>query len=237
MHTPESNPAGPGPARTPTGRMGPAALPAAMLCAAAFTGVAPVIAAERAVHGEARFDPPAAATLAALPQGSPLSAADLASGRLSFEIVYDDAARDTDPDRYAGVYPDAIRAYRVRIGSAVLELPAATAALRVSDGGFGKAHRESIELLAGAWHGAWNLRVGWVRINQRATTEDLRGEPGSIPGDAIPDPVAMRSFQTSGAFDHVFFVRLDAAGGDLRRPVLYLSTSTLTVAPATAARR
>jgi hypothetical protein len=213
-----------------------AAVRTAALCTAAIAWLAPAVGAERALRGEARFEPPPAAALAALPAASPLSAADLRSGHLSFEIVYDDAARDADPDPYGGVYPGAIRAFRVRVGATTLELPAAGAELRVSDGGFGMAHRESVQMLAVARHGGWDLRVGWVRINQRASTEDLRGRPGSLHGDAIPEPGAMLAFATSGEFDHVVFMRLDPAG-ETRRPALYLSTSTLTVAPATPASR
>ena len=222
------------PSRPRAGRRAKAA--AAVLGAAALAAAAPAGAAEHAVRGDARFVAPSAATLAALPAQSPVSSDDLRSGRLSFEIVYDDAARDVDPDPYGGVYPGAIRAFRVRVGGATLELPAATAELRVSDGGFGRAHRESVQMLAGARHGAWDLRVGWVRIHQRAATEDLRGAPGSLAGDAIPDPRRMLSFETSGEFDHVFYLRLDPAG-DPRRPVLYLSTSALTVEPASPASR
>lgn len=221
---------------TTTGEAARAAALPATLFAAVLACTAPAVGAEHTLRGEARFEPPPAATLAVLPAASPLSVADLRSGSLSFEIVYDDAERDADPDPYGGAYPGAIRRFRLRVGATTLELPSAGAELRVSDGGFGMAHRESVQMLAGARYGAWDLRVGWVRINQRASTEDLRGGPGSLRGDAIPDPAAMLSFATSGEFDHVFFVRLDPAG-ETRRPVLYLSTSTLTVAPAAPASR
>ena len=56
----------------------------------------------------------------------------------------------------------------MRIGSTTLELPSAGAELRVPDGGFGLAYRESVQLLATARYGDHDLRVGWVQINQRA---------------------------------------------------------------------
>lgn len=119
--------------------------------------------------------------------------------------------------------------------AAIARLPATSpiqaAELRVSDGGFGLAHRESLQLLAVARHGDHDLRVGWVQINQRASTEDLRGAPGAIASDAIPDASTVAAFPSSGEFDRVFFVRLDPVA-DPRRPALYLSTSTMTVAPA-----
>lgn len=205
----------------------------ASACAAALVIAAanPAGAAERALRGEATFKAPAEAAIARLPATSPIQAADLRSGTLSFEIVYDDAAADAEPDAYGGRYPSAIRAYRVKIGATTLELPAAGTELRVSDGGFGLAHRESLQLLAVARHGDHDLRVGWVQINQRASTEDLRGAPGAIASDAIPDASTVAAFPSSGEFDRVFFVRLDQVA-DPRRPALYLSTSTMTVAPA-----
>jgi hypothetical protein len=198
----------------------------------AIAAVAPAAsAAERTLRGEGSFRAPPEVVLAALPASSPLRAADLRSGALSFEIVYDDGAPDADPDPYGGRYPSAIRAFRVRIGAATLELPLGQAELRVSDGGFGLAHRESLQLLASARHGEHVLRAGWVQIHQRSVTEDLRGAAGSIVGDAIPDVRTVAAFPTSGEFDRVFFVRLDPLA-DPRRPALYLSTSTMTVAPA-----
>jgi hypothetical protein len=154
----------------------------------AIAAVAPAAsAAERTLRGEGSFRAPPEVVLAALPASSPLRAADLRSGALSFEIVYDDGAPDADPDPYGGRYPSA-------------------------------------------------LRAGWVQIHQRSVTEDLRGAAGSIVGDAIPDVRTVAAFPTSGEFDRVFFVRLDPLA-DPRRPALYLSTSTLTVAPATIASR
>lgn len=207
----------------------------AAACAAALVPLA-AASAERVVRGDASFRPPAESAIATLPADAPITAADLRSGALSFEIVYDDAARDVEPDAYGGRYPTAIRAYRVRIGATTLELPVASTELRVSDGGFGLAHRESLQLLGAARHGDHVLRVGWVQINQRTSAEDLRGRAGAIDGDAIPDVRTVLAFPTSGEFDRVFFVRLDPAD-DPRRPAMYLSTSTLTVAPAPAASR
>ena len=214
----------------------PALRAAAWAAGVALCSAVPAHAAERALRGEGWFRAPAEAVLATLPDAAPLRAGDLRSGTLSFEIVYDETAPDAAPDRHEGRYPSAIRAFRVRIGATALEMPLAGAELRVSDGGFGLAHRESLQLLASSRHGAYDLRVGWVQIHQRPGSEDLRGAPGSIPGDAIPPVHAVASFPTSGEFDRVFFVRLDPVA-DPRRPALYLSTSTLTVAPATVAPR
>ncbi|MFZ4758067.1 MAG: hypothetical protein ACOYLX_07860 [Burkholderiaceae bacterium] len=211
-------------------------LASACATALAITAAGPAEAAERVLRGEATFKAPAEAVIARLPAGSPIPIADLRSGTLSFEIVYDDAAPDAEPDAYGGRYPTAIRGYRVRIGSTTLELPSTGTELRVSDGGFGLTYRESVQLLATARHGDHDLRVGWVQINQRASTEDLRGPAGAIAGDAIPDPRTLVAFPTSGEFDRVFFVRLDPVT-DPRRPALYLSTSTMTVAPATLGSR
>jgi len=223
-------------AATSTGGAGLARTLLAAACVAALAAPGPARAAERALRGEAAFKAPAEAAIERLPAASPFTASDLRSGRLSFEIVYDEAAPDADPDVYTGRYPTAIRAFRVRIGATAVELPVTGAELRVSDGGFGLAHRESLQLLAAARHGDHDLRVGWVQLNQRAPTEDLRGAPGGIAGDAIPDARTVLAFPTSGEFDRVFFVRLDPVA-DPRRPSLYLSTSTVTVAPAAVASR
>jgi hypothetical protein len=229
MHRPDAPPA------SAPGGLGRTTLAAACAVAVALWA-GPAVAAERVVRGEASFRVPAESAIARLPAASPIPAADLRSGTLSFEIRYDDGAPDAEPDAFGGRYPTAIRAFRVRIGATTIELPPAGAELRVSDGGFGLAHRESLQMTAAARHGDHDLRVGWVQLNQRAATEDLRGAAGAIAGDAIPEARTVLAFPTSGEFDRVFFVRLDPVA-DPRRPALYLSTSTFSVAPAADASR
>jgi hypothetical protein len=191
-------------------------------------------AAEVRLRGDATFRVPADPVLAALPADGPLRAEDLRSGSLAFEITYDDATPDAEPDPYAGRYAGAIRGFRVRIGNAWIDLPASGAQLLVSDGGFGMAYRESVQLIGSARHGAFVLRAGWVQINQASTAADLRGAPGALDGDRLPAAQALIDFRSSGEYDRAFFVRLDPEG-DSRRPLLWLSTSSLRVVAAPAA--
>jgi len=217
--------------RTRPSRVAPIA--GALLCTAALAAPWPASAAEVRVRGEAPFRIPSAETLRALPADAPIRADDVRAGSIGFEIVYDDAAPDADPDAYSGRYDAAIRAFRVRVGGTWHELPVAAAQLRVSDGGGGMAHRESLAMTGVARHGALELRAGWVQLNQAPPGRDLRGTPGVIGSDALPRGDAVTRFETSGEFDRVFYVRLDPVG-DTSRPVLYLSTSSLSVDVATA---
>jgi hypothetical protein len=209
---------------------------AAVGLATALAAVAPATAAEVTLRGTASFRVPDAATLAALPADAPLRAEDLRSGSLAFEIAYDDATPDAEPDTYAGRYSGAIRAFRVRVGERWLEMPAAGAQLIVSDGGFGIAYRESVQMISTARQGALDLRVGWVQINQATVSDDLRGARGSLASDRLPPAAALVAFRTSGEYDRAFFVRLDPVG-DARRPVLYLSANALEVGVVPAATR
>ncbi len=206
-----------------------------VLCAGLLAVAAPAAAAEVRLRGDAPFKVPAETTLAALPADAPLRAEDVRSGAVSFELNYDDTVGDADPDPWTGRYDRAIRAFRVRIGDTLLEMPVATARLVVSDGGQGRMYRESVEFVADARAGAFTVQAGWVQLNQAALTADLRGATGVIDGDRLPAAARMVAFPTSGEFDRVFYVRIDAVGGT-GRPLLYLSTSRLTVsvvAPAT----
>ncbi|HYF58356.1 MAG TPA: hypothetical protein VEA81_05325 [Burkholderiaceae bacterium] len=208
---------------------------AALACAAALLALGALApqadAAERRLRGEAPFKVPPASTLAALPASSPFGPDDVRAGTLAFEIAYDDATPDADPDPYVGRYDGGLRAFRVRVGGTWVDLPLGSAELRVSDGGAGMAHRESLSMTAAVRYGAYELRVGWVQVNQAATDRDLRGAAGGIARDALPPVDGVLAFPTSGEWDRMFFVRLDPVG-DLRSPVLYLNTSALTVAPA-----
>lgn len=198
---------------------------------------APATAAEVRLRGEASFRVPADAVLAALPADAPIRAADLRTGTLSFELVYDDAVADADPDRYAGRYDAAVRAFRVRIGETLLELPASSVRIVVSDGGQARAWRESVVVQGDARSGPYGLQVAWTQLNQGASGVDLRGAAGMLTDDRLPAPARLAALPTSGEFDRVFLLRLDAPGDARGKPALYLSTSTLNVAPvATSAR-
>ncbi|MFM1988223.1 MAG: hypothetical protein RJA99_1180 [Pseudomonadota bacterium] len=221
----------------PFRRAAPRVAAAAALALALAELAAPARAAEVRLRGEAGFRVPADTVLAALPADAPVGAADLRGGRLSFELVYDDAARDVDPDPHAGRYDAAVRAFRVRIGGTLLELPASSVRIVVSDGGLGRAWRESVVVQADARSGDWGLQVSWTQLNQVATATDLRGASGMLADDRLPPPARLAALPTSGEFDRAFLLRLDAPGGTAGRPALYLSTSTLTVAPVAAAAR
>jgi hypothetical protein len=210
---------------------------AGVLLAALLAPAVPAAAAEVLVRGDATFKVPAEATLAALPADAPVRAADLRGGTLSFELSYDDATPDADADPQTGRYERAIRAFRVRIGDTLLDMPVSSARLVVSDGGQGRVYRESVQFVADARAGGFTVQAGWVQLNQAAMTADLRGATGVLDGDRLPAPSRLVALPTSGEFDRVFYLRIDAQG-DAARPLLYLSTSKLSVGlagPATAA--
>lgn len=189
------------------------------------------------MRGDASFRVPADTTLAALPADAPVRAADLRGGTLSFELSYDDATPDAEADPWTGRYERAIRAFRVRIGDTLLDMPVSSARLVVSDGGQGRMYRESVQFVADARSGGYTVQAGWVQLNQAAMTTDLRGVAGVLDGDRLPTPSRLVALPTSGEFDRAFFLRIDAPG-DASRPLLYLSTSKLSVglaAPATTA--
>jgi hypothetical protein len=98
-------------------------------------------------------------------------------------------------------------------------------------------HRESVQFVADARSGGYTVQAGWVQLNQAAMTADLRGAAGVLDGDRLPAPSRLVALPTSGEFDRVFYLRIDVPG-DAARPLLYLSTSKLSVGlavPATAA--
>ena len=186
----------------------------------------PAHAAEYLVTGAGSFKPQSAAQIAALPSDSPFSAADLASGSLSFSITWDDGVADSDPDPYSGVYPAAITQFLVKIGSTQIALPVGESQVRVSDGGAGAVYRESIRLQTTLAKPAYSLDAGWVLINEQPTTTDLRGAPGSLPSDAMPTADQMAGFGASGPNDKAFYLVLKTPGSDARPPI-YINTSTI----------
>ncbi|RPH46792.1 MAG: hypothetical protein EHM87_00930 [Burkholderiales bacterium] len=204
---------------------------AGAVCTGLLAVATPATAADVRLRGDAPFRVPAQAMLAALSPDAPVRAEDVRSGALSFELSYDDAVVDADPDPYTGRYDRAIRSFRVRIGETLLDMPVSTARLVVSDGGEGRMHRESVQVVADARAGAFTVQAGWVQLNQSAPTADLRGSAGVIDGDRLPAPGRLIAFPTSGEFDRVFYLRIDAVGA-AGRPVLYLSTSRLSVSVA-----
>jgi len=192
-------------------------------------------AAEIQLSGNGTFKPPSVEQLAALPGDLAFSRSDLASGRWSFTVRYDDGVRDTDPDPRVGRYAGAIRAYRIVIGNSVMDLPVDQACIVVSDGGGGIANRESIRVETSALLPAGRLRLSWVQVNQQAKGNDLSGPVGSLTGDALPTYSAIAHLATANAFDRFLELRIDRPGED-SKPLLYLSSSQLTVTanPATA---
>ncbi len=184
-------------------------------------------AAEVELLGTGTFMPFSAERLARVPATLPFSAGDLASGNLSFAIRYDDRSADSDPDPYVGRHIGAIRAVRLTVGSKTLELPVQQTEIVVSDGGLGFPERESIRLQATAklTHGV--MQFSWTQVRQTPTRMDLRGATGAIASDAMPAPALVAHLPTDRPFDRFFLVRVDAP--DQARPLLYLSSSTLSV--------
>lgn len=192
------------------------------------------VAAEVDVTGTGTFKPPTTEQLATLPADLPFSRADLASGRWTFVVRYEDSTADADPDPYTARYTGAIRSFRVTIGDTTIELPATSAELSVSDGGGASRHRETIRLQAtqaASPTRADTLRAGWVQLNQKSRSDDLRGAAGVLASDALPAAATIANLATSSPFDRFFFVQIDSPDGS-RKPLLYLSSSQLTVAAA-----
>ena len=192
-------------------------------------------AAEFKLSGDGTFKPPSAEQLAALPADLGFSRADLQSGTWSFLMRYDDRLPDQDPDPYSARYVGAIGAARLVIGGATLDLPVEQAEIVVSDGGGAFPHREMIRLEARAATPSGTLRLSWVQANQQAKGTDLRGPAGVLQGDALPAAAVLANLNTASAFDKFLELRIDRSVGD-PKPLLYLSSSKLTVsaAPATA---
>lgn len=216
-------------------RVPPGAFPLLLAIAAGMAMARPTSAraAVFELSGSGRFRPPAAELLARLPADLPFTRADLESGRWSFQARYDDAVPDGDPDPRVGRYVGAVQALRLVIGATTLELPAAQAALVVSDGA-DVASRESVRLQAQAVLPAGVLRFAWMQANQQARTADLRGPASALPGDALPPAARLAELAVAHAADRYLELRLDAPGAGAA-PLLYLSTSQPAVASAPAA--
>jgi hypothetical protein len=158
------------------------------------------------------------------------TAADVATGRWSMEVVLDRAARDTDPDPWVGRYIGAVRSARITLGDATLQLPAAAMQVTVSDGGLGAPWRESVRIeVAVPQPDGDVLRVAWVQLNPQATTHELRGAAGCLSGDALPAPAAYEALQAASPFDSFLLVRLDPPEAGAR-PRAYVASSIATVA-------
>ena len=193
-------------------------------------------AAETDLLGTGTFKPPSAEQLASLPAGIAFSRADFASGTWSFLVRYEDRTSDADPDPYVGRYVGAIRVFRLTVGTTTVDLPADQAELVVSDGGLGFPHRESIRLEASSPSPYGVMRVGWVQLNQSPNQTDLRGVPGSLASDSLPEPSMIAKLATSSVFDRFLLLRIDRAGGE-PQPLLYISSSKVLVLASPAATR
>lgn len=108
------------------------------------------------------------------------------------------------------------------------------AQLIVSDGGLGFPDRESIRIETSTPTADGVMRVSWIQSNQTPSGTDLRGDPGSLRGDAIPEPSTLANLATSRPFDRFLLLRIDAPTGPL--PLLYITSSDVSVVahPATA---
>ncbi|GAC1606216.1 MAG: hypothetical protein NVS3B2_13430 [Ramlibacter sp.] len=194
-------------------------------------------AAEIKLSGSGTFNPPKAEQLAALPADLGFSRSDLASGKWSFSVRYEDSARtpDAQPDPYAGRFAGAIRAFRLVIGNTTLDLPVDQAVIVVSDGGGGFPNRASIRVETKASTPSGLLRLSWVQVHQQPKGTDLRGAAGLLSNHALPPYSIVANLPAASPFDRFLELRLDRPGGD-PQPLLYLSSSQLSVtaAPATA---
>ncbi len=208
---------------------------AALVLAAGFALPQTSLAAEVSVSGSGSFKPPSAQQLAALPDNAGISRADLASGKWSFSVRYDDGMPDSNPNPYLGRYVGAIHAFRLVIGSTTVDFPVTQAQILVSDGGSGVPNRESIRLEATTSISSGLLHLSWIQINQKPQDTDLRGPTGVLASDALPPFTQVANLPTASAFDRYLELRIDSPG-DGSRPLLYLSSSQLSVtaSPATA---
>lgn len=193
-------------------------------------------AAEIELLGTGTFKPPATEKLANLPADLAFSRTDFASGTWSFLVRYEDRTADADPDPFVGRYVGAIRVFRLTVGTTTVDLPADQAELVVSDGGLGLPYRESIRLEASAPWPYGVLRISWVQLNQPSHQTDLRGVPGSLTRDSLPEPSIIANLATSSPFDRFLLLRIDRAGGD-PQPLLYISSSKVSVLASPAASR
>ncbi|MBC7994291.1 MAG: hypothetical protein H7Z15_13765 [Rhizobacter sp.] len=204
-----------------------------LVCALAV-GVAaamPCAATEVEIVGTGTFKPLPSDRLAKLPQGAVFSQADLSSGAVSFRVRYEDSTPDADPDFYVGRYGRAIRAVQLTVGSTTIALPPENVELVVSDGGFGFPDRESVRVKSWLATAAGVVRFSWVQSNQAPDRKDLRGAPGSLSGDALPEHSVLANLATSSRFDKFIVLELSAPA-DVQ-PLVYVSSSQVSAVATT----
>ncbi len=180
------------------------------------------------------FKPLTPDRLAKLPQGAVFSAADLSSGALSFRVRYEDSTQDTDPDFYVGRFDRAVREVQLTVGSTTIALPAENVELVVSDGGLGFPERESVRVKSWLATPSGIVRFSWIQSNQASDRKDLRGAPGSLAGDALPEQTVFANLAATNRFDKFVVLELSAPAQAL--PLVYVSTSKVTVAAQADAR-
>jgi hypothetical protein len=201
---------------------------AALVLAASFTLPRNSAAAEILVSGSGTFKPPSSQQLAALPADAGPSRTDLASGRWSFSVRYDDSMANSSSDPDLGRYAGAIHMFRLVIGSTTFDFPVDKAQILVSDGGGGFPNRESIRLESTTSIPSGLLHLSWIQINQQPQGVDLRGPAGVLASDALAPYAQVANLRTANPFDRYLELRLDSPG-DGSRPLLYLSSSSLSV--------
>lgn len=193
-------------------------------------------AAEIDLSGTGTFKPPSAEQLASLPADMAFSRADFASGTWSFRVRYAERTPDADPDPYVGRFGGAVRVFQLTLGATTIDLPVDRAELVVSDGGSGFPNRESIRLETGSSTPYGVMRIGWIQLNQPPKGTDLRGAPGSLTTDSLPEPSMIANLPTSSPFDRFLLLRIDRPGGGAQ-PLIYISSSQFSVLASPAAIR
>ena len=147
---------------------------------------------------------------------------------------YENRTVDADPDPYVGRYVGAIHVFRLTVGATTVDLPVDRAELVVSDGGLSFPHRESIRLEASMPTPYGVMRVGWIQLNQPPNRTDLRGAPGLLLSDSLPEPSTIANLTTSSPFNRFLLLRIDRPGGE-SQPLLYISSSNVSVLASPAA--
>ncbi|MBT9524192.1 MAG: hypothetical protein IV105_02950 [Rhizobacter sp.] len=200
-----------------------------LICALAVGAAVamPSAAKEVEIVGTSTFKPLSPDRLAKLPQGAVFSQGDLSSGALSFRVRYDDSAPDSDPDFYVGRFNRAVREILLTVGSTTIALPVEHVELVVSDGGLGFPDRESVRVKSWLATPSGIVRFSWIQNNQAPDRKDLRGAPGSLAGDALPEQSVLANLATSSRFDK--FVVLELSASAQVPPLVYLSTSQVSV--------
>jgi hypothetical protein len=186
-------------------------------------------AAEIKLSGSGTFKPPKAEQLAALPADLGISQQDLASGNWSFSVRYEDGTPDAVSDPHLGRYAAAVRSMRLIVGDTTLDLPVDQAAILVSDGAGGYSNRESIRVEVKAAMPVGLLRLSWVQVNQQPKGTQLRGPAGVLPSDAMPPSSTIANLAAANLFDRFLELRIDRPPGGDPLPLLYLSSSKLSV--------